>query len=49
MAVPPASASMPTLDMAAERASISGSVRPANLPAEAKRVAMAVISDSVVA
>ena len=49
MAVPPASASMPTEDIAAARAMISGSVSPASLPADARRVPIATISDSVVA
>ena len=49
IAVPPASASMPTEDIAAASAMISGSVNPANSPADARRVAIATISASVVA
>ena len=49
MAVPPASASIPTEDMEAARAMISASVKPARVPADARRVAISVISDSVVA
>ena len=49
MAVPPASASMPTEDIAAASAMICGSVNPASLPPEARRVPICVISDSVVA
>ena len=49
MAVPPASASMPTEDMAAASARIWGSLRPARVPADASRVAIRVISASVVA
>ena len=49
IAVPPASASMPTEDMAVAKAIICDSVSPASVPAEARRVAISVISASVVA
>ena len=49
MAVPPASASMPTEDSAADSPMIWASVSPASVPAEAKRLAILVISLSLVA
>ena len=49
MAVPPASACIPTEDIAADSARISVSDNPAIVPADASLVAISVISDSVVA
>ena len=49
MAVPPASASMPTEDMEAARARISVEDSPAIVPADARRVAMAMMLASSVA
>ena len=49
MAVPPASACIPTDDIAADNASICGSDNPASRPADAMRVDISVICDSVVA
>ena len=49
IAVPPASASMPADDMAAASANISCVVNPEILPADVRRVAILVISDSEVA
>ena len=49
MAVPPASASMPTEDMAAARPSTSPSVRPSCAPIPDRRIPIAMISPSVVA
>ena len=49
IAVPPASASIPTEDIAVARPRISWLVKPANVPEAAKRLAMLTMSDSVVA
>ena len=49
MAVPPASASIPTLLMAVASPKISGAVSPASLPPAAKRLAIITMSFSVVA
>ena len=49
IAVPPASASIPTLLIAVARPKISGVVRPASLPPAAKRLVISTISRSVVA
>ena len=49
MAVPPASASIPTEDMEAARARISVDDNPAIVPADARRVAIAMILASSVA
>ena len=49
IAVPPASALMPTEDIAVDNARISCSDNPATVPADARRVAISTISRSVVA
>ena len=49
IAVPPASASMPTEESAVAMAMICGSVSPTTAPVEASRVAMDTMSASVVA
>ena len=49
IAVPPASASIPTELIAVARPRISGAVRPANLPPAAKRLVISTMSRSVVA